>query len=159
MKAVEASNIKAGLIGGSECAWQGCTNRFQGEMPDLWLYLLTWWSPWPEPDTTISDGASSPYCKRDAVLCPQHAAPSHSPFSNPFSLGEFCSMYRGHGLRTHLWNFDQHQRVHRMSAGFFQTGNEESCPSCKLKWRCIAATAPSRFRGGSGGVPCDRAHG
>lgn len=74
MKAVETSNIKVGLIGGSECAWQGCTNRFEGEMPDLWLYLLTWWSPWAEPCVTIVDVASSAHCKRDTVLCPQHAA-------------------------------------------------------------------------------------
>lgn len=74
MTMVETSNIKVGVIGGSECAWQGCTNRFEGEMPDLWLNLLTWWSPWPKPDATIAEVASSPYCKRDAVLCPQHAA-------------------------------------------------------------------------------------
>ena len=59
---------------GRECAWQGCDNRFLGEMPIGWINLLTWWSPWPEPELTIAEVAFEPACQRDAALCPAHAA-------------------------------------------------------------------------------------
>jgi hypothetical protein len=73
MKITEAVRVKVGDLPARICAWRGCTNSCKGETPAGWVNLSTWWS-WPEPDATIAEAASSPFCKRDAVLCPQHAA-------------------------------------------------------------------------------------
>jgi hypothetical protein len=57
---------------GRACAWQGCTNACKGDLPGDWVNVLVWWSPRPE-DRNILEIASTPFCTRDAVLCPEHA--------------------------------------------------------------------------------------
>jgi hypothetical protein len=56
------------------CAWAGCSEICEGGLEMGWVNLLTWWSPWPEPELTIGEVACGPFCKRDTVLCPVHAA-------------------------------------------------------------------------------------
>ena len=67
-------HVKVKEWGGIECAWRGCSNHYQGEQPAGWINLLTWWSAWPAPNLTTAEVTSGPFCKRDAVLCPDHAA-------------------------------------------------------------------------------------
>ena len=74
MKVRKVERVKLEDISGSVCAWEGCTTRFDDEIPAGWVCLLTWWAPWPEPEKTVAEVACGPFCKRDAVLCPKHAS-------------------------------------------------------------------------------------
>jgi hypothetical protein len=60
------------LSRGRNCAWGGCTNSCQGDLPPDWINILTWW--WPQPTMrTVEEIVMGPTCSRDAVLCGQHA--------------------------------------------------------------------------------------
>jgi hypothetical protein len=56
-----------------KCARAGCTNTWKGEMPPGWVFLITYWAPWPDSGRTVAEVVFSPFCKRDAGLCPKHA--------------------------------------------------------------------------------------
>ena len=73
-KIFESKKMKVSELRGGVCARDGCTNTFKDEKPAGWVNLLVWWSPWPEPELTVAEVACGPLCKRDAVLCPEHAA-------------------------------------------------------------------------------------
>jgi hypothetical protein len=53
------------------CAWDGCTESYQGDQPPDWNCLLVFWSPGP-----ISNIAeiNQNFWPRDGVLCPKHSA-------------------------------------------------------------------------------------
>jgi hypothetical protein len=60
------------LLSRPACAWTGCSNACQGDLPPDWVYIVTWW--WPQPTLrTIKEIVTGPTCTRDAVLCGQHA--------------------------------------------------------------------------------------
>jgi hypothetical protein len=69
----EIVELPVSEVEGCLCAWAGCGASFSEEMPAGWVYLLMWWSPVATPDLTIGSVSGSPFCKRDAVLCPLHA--------------------------------------------------------------------------------------
>jgi hypothetical protein len=52
-----------------QCAWQHCLQNFRGDMPEGWIWLLTFWATRP---VGIIDPLTQPL-KRDGVLCPEHA--------------------------------------------------------------------------------------
>ena len=51
------------------CAWAGCLNTCEGDLPRDWRWLLNWWSPQPDIKVIFTSGV----CTRDAVLCGEHA--------------------------------------------------------------------------------------
>ncbi len=57
------------------CAWRSCTRAvpFHSDLPDDWRWLLIWHSDRAVPDAMVIEIVESELCKRDAVLCPQHA--------------------------------------------------------------------------------------
>lgn len=59
---------------GSICAWYGCTKTFDGDMPPNWSWLITYWgAPETNVRSTLGEISMSPFCTRDAALCPKHA--------------------------------------------------------------------------------------
>jgi len=57
---------------GRMCAWHGCLNTCEGDLPPDWINLLTWW--WPQPSLRgVAEIVMSEFCTRDAVLCGEHA--------------------------------------------------------------------------------------
>jgi hypothetical protein len=58
----------------SVCAWQDCSTSFKGpQLPPGWTWLVTWWSPFADPDVEIRSIIKSRSCTRDTALCPEHA--------------------------------------------------------------------------------------
>ena len=69
---MSASEAQA-MMTGSECAWDGCMEHFEGPMPTGWRFLLVYWAERPDPNVTLGEIATSaPTCDRDGVLCPTH---------------------------------------------------------------------------------------
>lgn len=52
------------------CAWAGCRSNFAGNLPEGWVWLLTYYRAEPN---TVFDYVRERYI-RDAALCPEHAA-------------------------------------------------------------------------------------
>jgi len=77
MKVAEVMNIRREKLSkaGRRCAWKGCGERVdaEAELPPGWLWLITYWSPWPETDKTLLEVVMGSFCKRDAVICSWHA--------------------------------------------------------------------------------------
>ena len=65
----EPRSIAELLAPSSQCAWQGCTAHFLGNMPSGWTYLLTCWSR--QSRKQILD-VSSNDTLRNGFLCPEH---------------------------------------------------------------------------------------
>jgi len=57
---------------GSICAWDGCEEQFQGDMPPDWRWMLVYWDPRPAADQTVAEVSLGQFCDRDAALCPKH---------------------------------------------------------------------------------------
>src|SRR5215472_9192718 len=52
------------------CAWGGCTQSFDGDMPGGWVWLLAYWSRRPKLQPVIAPDTK---LMRDAARCPTHA--------------------------------------------------------------------------------------
>ena len=67
---------KAAAVGlsGRICAWAGCeaTVEHGDHLPPEWSNLLLWWSPAPDGRKRVREIATSPFCRRDWVLCGEH---------------------------------------------------------------------------------------
>ena len=68
VKKVDLKDFQDAPVG---CAWAGCTESFEGEMPDGWNWLLMYNKP--KPDLNLKDLASGYPTFRDAALCPVHS--------------------------------------------------------------------------------------
>lgn len=51
------------------CAWGGCHERFTGDMPIGWVWLLAYWTARPNLHVRNIDRQN---WARDAALCPRH---------------------------------------------------------------------------------------
>ncbi len=58
-----------------ECAWEGCerSKSMEKPTPPDWRNLVVYWSPHPQPNSTLLEVCSGPFCDRDAALCGEHA--------------------------------------------------------------------------------------
>ena len=83
-KVFERKTVPLTDISGSLCAWDRCEATYSGDMPNGWIYLMTYWSKQPEqtflkiPPQDVS---------RDGVLCPEHARALESQLKERSRLG------------------------------------------------------------------------
>jgi hypothetical protein len=75
---------------GGTCAWRGCRKTFKGELPHDWIRLCAYWSALPETAKMVVDVAMSPFCKRNTVLCSEHAAELEGMLKPPDSTWKGC---------------------------------------------------------------------
>ena len=57
-------------ITGCACAWDGCAAKFTGDMPKEWIYVLAYWSKFPEMNFSTIPWQN---VVRDVVLRPKQA--------------------------------------------------------------------------------------
>ena len=57
---------------GGACIWEGCDATFNDKLPAGWVWLITYWSPWPEGDRTVAEVCCDPFSKQDGALCSAH---------------------------------------------------------------------------------------
>jgi hypothetical protein len=53
---------------GHLCAWDGCGQKFKGDMPEGWTWLCMYWSKQP-----VERISKIPVWVRDSALCPEHS--------------------------------------------------------------------------------------
>lgn len=67
--AEQASEQPATPPTGFECAWEGCDQSFDGDMPPGWAHVLAYWTPQSDKHVRkIPPGG----IVRDDCLCPEH---------------------------------------------------------------------------------------